>query len=175
MPSPKPIELIKTENKSHRTKAEIKLREQGEKATLSGKRMQEQQKTKENTVAHKEFLRVKNLFAKLKKDDDIFGATVNRYAQIVSEIEDFEDKIIEINRSLAELKYDKEKQTGIDYYTMMDKLIKTQISMDKQIQTKRKMLLDIEKESAMTVVSALRSIPKKVEKKKSALQDALGK
>ena len=38
------------------------------------------------------------------------------------------------------------------------------VSLDKQIQAKRKMLLDIEKENVMTIASALRSIPKKEDK-----------
>jgi len=47
------------------------------------------------------------------------------------------------------------------------------ISIDKQIQVKRKMLFDIEKENVMTIAAALRSIPKKEEKKSDALRDAL--
>ena len=47
------------------------------------------------------------------------------------------------------------------------------VSMDKQIQTKRKMLLDMEKENVMTIASALRSIPKKPESKKNALKEVL--
>ena len=46
-------------------------------------------------------------------------------------------------------------------------------SLDKQVQTKRKMLLDIEKENIMTIASALRSVPKKVEKKDNPLLAAL--
>ena len=41
------------------------------------------------------------------------------------------------------------------------------IAIDKQLQTKRKMLLDIEKENVMTITSALRSIPKKVDNESS--------
>ena len=37
-------------------------------------------------------------------------------------------------------------------------------AIDKQIASKRKMLLDIEKENVMTIASALRSIPKKEDK-----------
>lgn len=45
----------------------------------------------------------------------------------------------------------------------MASLSSTIISIDKQLQSKRKMLLDIEKENIMTIASALRSIPKKVD------------
>ncbi|MDE5741974.1 MAG: hypothetical protein K2H90_05950, partial [Oscillospiraceae bacterium] len=37
------------------------------------------------------------------------------------------------------------------------------LALDKRIQDKRKMLLDIEKENIMTIAAQLRSIPKKVE------------
>jgi predicted transcriptional regulator len=47
------------------------------------------------------------------------------------------------------------------------------IALDKQIQTKRKMLLDIEKENIMTIAAALRSIPKKPEDKTNPLKEAL--
>jgi hypothetical protein len=47
------------------------------------------------------------------------------------------------------------------------------IALDKQIQTKRKMLLDIEKENIMTIAAALRSIPKKTDEKENPLLKAL--
>lgn len=58
-----------------------------------------------------------------------------------------------------------------DFLEMQDKLAKQLISYDKQIQTKRKMLFDIEKENVMTIASALRSIPKTPEKKNNALKE----
>ena len=48
------------------------------------------------------------------------------------------------------------------------------LDVDRQIQAKRKMLFDIEKENAMTVASALRSIPKAPIEKNSELKAALG-
>jgi hypothetical protein len=42
------------------------------------------------------------------------------------------------------------------------------VGLDKQIMSKRNMMLAIEKENLMTIASALRSIPKKVEKKKAS-------
>jgi hypothetical protein len=47
------------------------------------------------------------------------------------------------------------------------------MSIDKMVQTKRKMLLDIEKENIMTIAAALRSIPKKEEKSSNKLLEAL--
>ena len=60
-----------------------------------------------------------------------------------------------------------------EYYNLELGMQKNLISLDKQVQTKRKMLLDIEKENIMTIASALRSVPKKVEKKDNPLLAAL--
>ena len=50
---------------------------------------------------------------------------------------------------------------------------KNLVSLDKQVQAKRKMLLDIEKENIMTIASALRAVPQKTEKKDNPLLAAL--
>ena len=47
------------------------------------------------------------------------------------------------------------------------------LALDKQVQAKRKMLLDIEKENIMTIASSLRSVPKKTEKKRNPIMEAL--
>ena len=60
-----------------------------------------------------------------------------------------------------------------EYITLQNDLSKMAISYDRQIQTKRKMLFDIEKENVMTIAAALRSIPKQPETKKNALREAL--
>ena len=50
---------------------------------------------------------------------------------------------------------------------MLIDLQKNMVNMDKQVQSKRIMLLNIEKENVMTIASALRSIPKKVDEEES--------
>lgn len=47
------------------------------------------------------------------------------------------------------------------------------LSLDKQVQAKRKMMLDIEKECALTVASAVRNVPKKPEKAQDSLLEVL--
>lgn len=49
------------------------------------------------------------------------------------------------------------------FASSITELTKSMIEIDRQIQQKRKMLLDIEKENVMTIASALRVIPKKPE------------
>ena len=60
-----------------------------------------------------------------------------------------------------------------EYYNLELGMQKNLVSLDKQVQAKRKMLLDIEKENIMTIASALRSVPKKTEKKDNPLLAAL--
>ena len=53
-----------------------------------------------------------------------------------------------------------------DYIKLQNETSKMLLSFDRQIQAKRKMMFDIEKENVMTIASSLRSIPKKAGAKK---------
>ena len=57
--TPKSADIIRMEGKSHRTKKELRQREQAEKALLTGIPLKERQEVKDNEIAHKEFLRLK--------------------------------------------------------------------------------------------------------------------
>lgn len=104
---------------------------------------------------------------------------INRYCQLYAECKDFEEKREAIYKQLLDLQenyqkmIDEEEMTIKEYYNLELGMQKNLISMDKQVQTKRKMLLDIEKENIMTIASALRSVPKKTEKKENPLLAAL--
>lgn len=104
---------------------------------------------------------------------------INRYCQLYAECKDFEEKREAIYKQLLDLQenyqkmIDEEEMTIKEYYNLELGMQKNLISLDKQVQTKRKMLLDIEKENIMTIASALRSVPKKVEKKDNPLLAAL--
>lgn len=146
----------------HRTKAELELRKEGEEKLKTGKPLTERSNTKKDKGAHEEFKRVKSLFEKLDKNDDLYSAIINRYCIIQAECTDFENKINEINERLEQLEndYNDDKIEADFYYKIYDNLQKSITSYDRQIMTKRKMLFDIEKENLMTVASGLRSIPK---------------
>lgn len=180
MPTPtKPINVIKMEGHSHRTKKEIRQRQQAENALLTGQEIKERPETKNNKIAHKEFLRVRKLLQKIEKNDDLYGSVINRYCLLYAECEEFENKRETVYLQLCELQeksgkmIDKEEMTVKEYFNLEIAMQKNIISFDKQIQTKRKMMLDIEKENIMTIASALRSVPKKVEKKGNPLLEAL--
>ena len=66
--------------------------------------------------------------------------------------------------SKLENEYNEDEMTMSEYYSLVNEMQRNIINLDKQIQAKRKMLLDIEKENVMTIASALRTIPKKEDK-----------
>lgn len=180
MPTPpKPFVILKNEKKSHRTKAELKQRQQGEKALATGTALKERPEVRANLVAHKEFMRLNKLLKGIEKNDAIYESVINRYCMLQAECKDFEEKRESFYLDLEELANDKEELIGSgemslsSYYKMKYNLQGTIINLDKQVQTKRKMLLDIEKENIMTIAAALRSIPKKEEKSSNRLLEAL--
>lgn len=82
----KSADIIRMEGKSHRTKKELRQREQAEKALLTGIPLKERQEVKDNEIAHKEFLRLKKLLEKINKFDDMYGAVINRYCILYPEV-----------------------------------------------------------------------------------------
>lgn len=166
--------VLEEEGKSHRTKAEMEKRKEAEKAILTGRKIREFQAVKSNPVAHKEFNRVKALLQAVGKDDGLYEAIVNRYAQIVGECAFFEEQRASAARTIDQLEKDKDAFEPDDYYKMITGARKQLLDVDRQIQAKRKMLFDIEKENAMTMAAALRSIPKAPAEKNSKLKEALG-
>ena len=77
MPTPsKPVDVLTTEKRSHRTKEELNIRKQAETALLSGKKLSELPQIKENPVAHKEFLRVNKLLESIGKNDGLYSLSL---------------------------------------------------------------------------------------------------
>lgn len=185
MPTPpKPAAVLEAEKKSHRTKAELEMRKEGEAAVLTGKPMKERPEVKANPTAHKEYLRLngKNgLLKAIDKDDAIYEPVINRYCMLQGECADFEEQRNALSRSIEELEQDKEEllrsgeTTLTAYYKLRSSMQANMISLDRQIQAKRKMMFDIERENAMTIAAALRSIPKKTEPEDNELLKALGR
>lgn len=181
MPTPpKPFTVLKAEGKSHRTKKELKLREEGEKALATGVALKERPEVKNNPVAHKEFKRINKLLKKIEKNDAIYEAVINRYCTLQAECVDMEEKRERIFQQAQRLEQKLEELGDeVDFKDLravtndIASICATMIALDKQIQTKRKMLLDIEKENIMTIAAALRSIPKKTDEKENPLLKAL--
>jgi predicted nuclease with TOPRIM domain len=178
---PKPHLLLVKENKSHRTKSELQLRKKGEEELTTGIEIKARLAVRKNKIAYKEFCRVNELLKTINKNDALYQSIINRYAMLYAECQEFEIKrekfyenVIKLDENFEELT-NKEfgEMTLKEYFRLENDMQKTIIDIDKQIQSKRKMLLDIEKECVMTISSSLRSIPKKVDKKPNGLLRAL--
>lgn len=155
MPVNKSSSATKAENKSHRTKEE-----------LAAKEMAENVKSNRPIEACKQILSNKNLVVKydnlitilesIGRNDALYETIINRYIILQGEIEEFEEQKKSVIRQLKTLtKSDMDQEQKIN---LGSKLNNQLINIDKQIMTKRKMLLDIEKECGFTIVSASRVV-----------------
>lgn len=163
---PKSVYLLE----GHRTKAEKANREKQENALLTGESLVMSKAVSENPDARAIFLRIRKLLRKIGKADALYEQSINRYALIAAECADFERKReVFHERALAldqafdaqdEDTPEKERIRQVDYFRLSAQLQGQVVALDKQVQAKRRMMLDIEKESIMTISSALRAIPK---------------
>lgn len=180
MPTPKKTaDVLEAQKTAHMTKQELARRKQAEQATLTGKPLRETMQTKNNKLAHSEFLRMRALMKEIKKDDDIYRNVVNRYCMLCAECTEFVEKRENIFNQLQEFcsqKHDlimEEEMTWKEAYRIEADMQSNMITMDKQIQTKRKMMLDIEKENGWTVKASIQTIPPRQDKKSNPLKEAL--
>jgi len=183
MPTPsKPYTVLAAEGKSHRTKKELRARRDGEAAMLTGKELKERKTVRDKPEAHKEFMRIKGLLKEIGKNDALYESVINRYCQIMVECTEMECKRERVSNLIGHMEkaFGKMEKAGEIEYDDLTKVIKeltklssTLISYDRQVQAKRKMLLDIEKENIMTIAAALRSVPKKDDRQENPLLKAL--
>lgn len=168
------LQLINQNNISKKSKAELEHRKKEEAALMTNVKIKEFKEVKENPVAHAEFLRVSKLFKAIEKNDDLFSGVINRYCILRAECEDFQVKREEMYKTLLELN-DIATEASVDKkYEVLNMKMKIQnqiIALDKQVQVKRKMMLDIERENIMTVAGALRTISKKPPKEEKTEDD----
>jgi hypothetical protein len=185
MPTPaKSVDVLIAENKTNKkTKTELERRKKAEEA-LRTTPLKERPEVKENPIAHKEFMRLNKLLKDLKKNDALYEPVINRYCELQAECLDLKqqrinlqeliDEIKETFRELtAEMNVEERASLAIELTRSLIKLTDGIDKIDKNIQSKRKMMFDIEKENIFTISAALRSIPKKEEKTANPLLEAL--
>ncbi len=143
----------------HTTKEENAQREAAEKALLTGLPLQEQPQVAADKIAHAEFLRVISILEKIGKNDALYENVINRYCVLRAECEKFEQMRARWEKNLAKMEKDRTLDPE-ERYKLQTQMQKSILDVDSRVQTKRKAMFDIEKECAMTVASALRSIPK---------------
>lgn len=176
----KPVGVIESEGKSHRTKEELKFREEMEKSTLSGEPLSERQEVRKNKIAHKEFLRIKKLMASIDKSDGLYSSGINTYCLLYAEIRELQEDIVEITflaEQARETFHQIENVTGeqlISFTKQINKLLSQKTALMSLIDRKRSMMLAIDKENVMTISASLRSIPKTPQKQTNPIADLLG-
>lgn len=180
MPTPpKPVKVIEMERKSHRTKKELAQRKRAEEELLTGIRMEEKPEVEANKEAHKEFLHLKKLLEQIGKDDDLYGNAINRYCIMTAECNEIYRMQEESRTALENFRKRRDQLisdgdlTVKEAYKIQDSLEKNYQKYSQLLTAKRKALADAEKENSMTILSALRSIPKTAEKKSNPLMEAL--
>lgn len=168
---PKLLAVITSEQKTHLTKAQKEARKQGEAALLTGKKLTEWREVRDNPTAHKEYRRLAKLLEFIDKDDDLYRNIINRYCLLYAECLGYQEQRDTFYRGIEELK--EEYNSGeidtendmkpSDYYKLLNNMQKNVAFLDKNLAEKRRMMLDIEKESTMTIAAALRAVPKQAE------------
>ena len=161
MPTPrKPVKMMS----KHLDKETKQLREEAEESLLSGERWREYPEVKNNATAHRFFKRIAELYSRIEKDDALTEPIINRYCMIQAECYDFEHKREVFSDNLDTLIANDEMEAETKF-SLEAKMQRSIINVDKQLMAKRNMLLNIEKETLMTLKAQLSSIPKKKEEK----------
>ena len=156
MPTPrKPVQLMK----KHMDKETKEYRAEAEESLLSGECWREYPEVKNNATAHRFFKRVTELYSRIEKNDALTEPIINRYCMIQAECYDFEAKREQFSANLESL-IDNDDLEAREKYGLEAEMQHSILEIDKQLMTKRKMLLDIERETLMTLKAQLASIPK---------------
>ena len=95
---------------------------------------------------------------------------INRYCLLTAECKQIEKTIEQLRGELVELA-EARQNDEIDFMAYLEEkgnIHNRIIAWDKKLMDKRKMLLQIEKENIMTIMAALRSIPKQPEKEQES-------
>lgn len=151
-------------NTNHRSKADLKAREQAEKAVLTGHPIEEGEEVASDPVAHAEFVRLINLMDNIGKNDELFGSACRRYCLVTSRLHKINDTI----KRLEEL-----KAQDMNDSKMFMKVENAITSKERQAIALRGELTEFEKQNGMTISASLRMISKKPEKKRDPLLEIL--
>lgn len=168
----KPYALLVEQNGTLRkTKAELEFRRQAEESLTTGLPLEESETVRNDEKAHEYFINISELLETIGKNDGLISNVINRYCLLLAET----DRMIEMAKR-TEQRMEELDTTREDYDELYSALVKSFTGLHKQIHSRRKMLLDIERESLMTLAAQLRSIPKKPpEKPKSEMAAYLEK
>lgn len=146
----KTASIIKMEGKSHRTKAELATREKAEAAALSGYPIAESNEVASDKIAHAAFRQVIATLSLMGKNDEAHGESIRRYCVVKSLLA---DTMVQMNKlkALRTDGYDHDLEKAID-------------QKESRAANYRKELLELERETGLTLASSLRLVPKQPDK-----------
>jgi phage terminase small subunit len=153
--SSKPTQLILIEKKSHRTKEEIKQRQEAEEALFTGQHFREKPQVKNNEIAHKEFLRLKKLYKKIAYVDALDEQMINRYCLEVANAYDLQKRLASLEKLLTECENSESK------IAVHDMINKTVTAMNRTGER----LLKYEDRLFLNPTARIKAIPKSLNKK----------
>ena len=148
----KPVDLIVLEGKSHRTKEELRKREEAEKQLRTGTQFKASKEVRENKEAYAKFKHLKKLFGEIIYVEGLDETFINRYCLLHAETSRMEQVMKETE--------DKAAGKNLEFEEMLD-LAKTIMGLDKQLMKRRDMLMKMEDRMFLNPVSRIKSIPKK--------------
>lgn len=105
----------------------------------------------------------------MEKDDAAYTGIINRYCQIYAECLSLSERRERFELGIEELRegYGRGEIEAGQYYKLLRDMQKNINAVDKIADSKRQMLLAIEKECCLTVAAALRAVPKSHLKKRT--------
>ena len=105
----------------------------------------------------------------MEKDDAAYTGIINRYCQIYAECLSLSERRERFELGIEELRegYGRGEIEAGQYYKLLRDMQKNINAVDKIADSKRQMLLAIEKECFLTVAAALRAVPKKPSEKEN--------
>lgn len=165
----KPVIVLEMEGRSHRTKEELKTRQAGEAQTLSGLRLSERPEVKTDAAAHREFLRLKSCWARWKRTTRHTPESSTDTVRFTRNVFSLSERRERFELGIEELRegYGRGEIEAGQYYKLLRDMQKNINAVDKIADSKRQMLLAIEKECCLTVAAALRAVPKKPSEKEN--------
>lgn len=134
----------------HRTKAEKEFRKEAEKSLYTGVDFKESDQVAADKIAHREFLRLKKMFAKIPFIDGLDEQVINRYCLEVSALSGFQDSVATLDKMFDE------SETVEQRIEIKNMILKTLSAMMKS----KELLLKYEDRLFLNPAGRVKSIPK---------------
>ena len=122
------------------------------------------------------FARVKQLLAEVGEDDAFYTAPINRYCDLLIECDQIKREMAHTTSAIDELEQQKQGMEYVEWLELYAELHRAHAQLHKLLDRKRNMLLAIEKENLMTVLSKQRAVLRKIPEQENTdpMEDLLG-